>query len=106
MRPKNVPNGGLVVSPLNVREEVGDIGPLAESIKREALAPIPTHVILSTIPIRVEPFLFEPLRQSALDNNLGDRVSVAAKNLISEGLSSKGYLRGRSEEPDVASRVP
>ena len=37
MRPKNIPTGDLVVSPLNVREDVGDIRTLAESIQQEGL---------------------------------------------------------------------
>ncbi len=68
-------------------------------IKRDVLAPAPTQTVMATIPIRVENSLLGPLKQYALDNNLGDRVAVAAKNLISEGLSSKGYLRARPEEP-------
>ena len=37
MRPKNIAIGDLVVSPLNVREDVGDIRTLAESIQQEGL---------------------------------------------------------------------
>ena len=37
MRPKNIAVGELVVSPLNVREDIGDIQSLAESIRDDGL---------------------------------------------------------------------
>jgi len=37
VRPKNIPVGDLVVSPLNIREDVGDLRTLAESIPQEGL---------------------------------------------------------------------
>src|SRR3990172_7941621 len=37
MRPKNIAIGDLVVSPLNVRADVGDIRTLAESVQQEGL---------------------------------------------------------------------
>src|SRR3990170_5326615 len=37
MRPKNIAIGDLVVSPLNVREDIGDIRSLAESIQQDGL---------------------------------------------------------------------
>ena len=65
----------------------------------EVLSPEPSQPLLMTIPLRIENALFEPLRQYALDNNLGDRVGVAAKNLVSEGLASRGYLQKGPEGP-------
>jgi ParB family chromosome partitioning protein len=76
--------------------EKDPLRPPAE-IKREVLAPGSSQPLLMTIPVRIENALYEPLRQFALDNNLGDRVGVAAKNLISEGLTNKGYLQSRPE---------
>ena len=76
--------------------EKDPLRPPAE-IKREVLAPGSSQPLLMTIPVRIENALYEPLRQFALDNNLGDRVGVAAKNLISEGLASKGYLKSSQE---------
>jgi len=76
--------------------EKDPLRPPAE-IKREVLAPGSSQPLLMTIPVRIENALYEPLRQFALDNNLGDRVGVAAKNLISEGLTSKGYLKSSQE---------
>ena len=69
----------------------------APEIKREVLAPSSSQPLLMTLPVRVENAIYEPLRQYALDNNLGDKVGVAAKNLISEGLASKGYLKPETE---------
>ncbi len=71
----------------------------APEIKREVLAPLPSQPLLVTIPIRVENAIYEPLKQYALDNNLGDKVTVAAKTLISEGLANKGYLKPATEIP-------
>ena len=71
----------------------------AQEIKREVLAPLPSQPLLVTIPIRVENAIYEPLKQYALDNNLGDKVTVAAKTLISEGLANKGYLKAATESP-------
>jgi len=65
----------------------------AAEIKRDVLAPGPSQPLLVTIPVRVENAVYAPLRQFALDNNLGDRVGLAAKNLITEGLATKGYLK-------------
>jgi len=76
--------------------EKDPLRPPAE-IKRDVLAPGSSQPLLMTIPVRIENALYEPLRQFALDNNLGDRVGVAAKNLISEGLTNKGYLQSRPE---------
>ena len=76
--------------------EKDPLRPPAE-IKRDVLAPGSSQPLLMTIPVRIENALYEPLRQFALDNNLGDRVGVAAKNLISEGLTSKGYLKSSQE---------
>ena len=76
--------------------EKDPLRPPAE-IKREVLAPGSSQPLLMTIPVRIENALYEPLRQFALDNNLGDRVGVAAKNLISEGLTNKGYLKSGPE---------
>jgi hypothetical protein len=65
----------------------------ATEIKREVLAPANAQPpALVTLPIRIENELLEPLKQYALDANLGDKVTTAAKDLISEGLASKGYL--------------
>jgi len=80
--------------------EKDPLRPPAE-IKREVLAPGSSQPLLMTIPVRIENALYEPLRQFALDNNLGDRVGVAAKNLISEGLASKGYLKPPTESTSV-----
>ncbi len=66
-------------------------------IKREVINPMPSQPLLMTIPVRIETALYEPLKQYALDNNLGDRVGLAAKNLISEGLSKLGYVHGTAE---------
>lgn len=71
----------------------------AQEIKREVLAPLPSQPLLVTLPIRVENAIYEPLKQYALDNNLGDKVTVAAKTLISEGLANKGYLKPATESP-------
>jgi len=65
----------------------------AVEIKREVLVPTPPQPLLFTLPVRIENDLLEPLRQYALDANLGDKVAAAAKNLISEGLTTKGYRR-------------
>lgn len=78
--------------------EKDPLRPAAE-IKREVLAPGPTQPLLMTIPVRVENAIYAPLRQFALDNNLGDRVGLAAKNLISEGLASRGYIKQSPEGP-------
>lgn len=71
----------------------------SSEIKREVLSPTPSQPLMFTIPLRVENAIYDPLKQYALDNNMGDRVAVAAKNLISEGLASKGYLQRGSEAP-------
>jgi len=76
--------------------EKDPLRPAAE-IKREILAPGASQPILMTIPVRVENAIYAPLRQFALDNNLGDRVGLAAKNLISEGLASRGYIKTSAE---------
>ena len=76
--------------------EKDPLRPAAE-IKREILAPGASQPLLMTIPVRVENAIYAPLRQFALDNNLGDRVGLAAKNLISEGLASRGYIKTSAE---------
>ena len=76
--------------------EKDPLRPAAE-IKREILAPGASQPILMTIPVRVENAIYAPLKQFALDNNLGDRVGLAAKNLISEGLASRGYIKTSAE---------
>src|SRR2546427_7771679 len=76
--------------------EKDPLRPAAE-IKREVLAPGPSQPLLVTIPVRVENALYTPLKQFALDNNLGDRVGLAAKSLIFEGLASRGYLKQGAE---------
>lgn len=78
--------------------EKDPLRPAAE-IKREVLAPGASLPLLMTIPVRVENAIYAPLRQFALDNNLGDRVGLAAKNLISEGLASRGYIKQSTEGP-------
>jgi len=78
--------------------EKDPLRPAAE-IKREVLAPGPSQPVLMTIPVRIENALYTPLRQFALDTNLGDRVALAAKSLISEGLAAKGYIKQASEGP-------
>lgn len=76
--------------------EKDPLRPAAE-IKREVLAPGASQPLLMTIPVRIENAIYAPLRQFALDNNLGDRVGLAAKNLISEGLASRGYIKTSAE---------
>ena len=76
--------------------EKDPLRPAAE-IKREVLSPGVSQPLLMTIPVRVENAIYAPLRQFALDNNLGDRVGLAAKNLISEGLASRGYIKTSAE---------
>jgi len=76
--------------------EKDPLRPAAE-IKRDVLAPGVSQPLLMTIPVRVENAIYAPLRQFALDNNLGDRVGLAAKNLISEGLASRGYIKPGTE---------
>ena len=76
--------------------EKDPLRPAAE-IKREILAPGASQPLLMTIPVRIENAIYAPLRQFALDNNLGDRVGLAAKNLISEGLASRGYIKTSAE---------
>jgi hypothetical protein len=78
--------------------EKDPLRPAAE-IKREVLAPGRSQPLLVTIPVRVESTVYAPLRQFALDNNLGDRVGLAAKNLITEGLATKGYIKHGDEGP-------
>ena len=78
--------------------EKDPLRPAAE-IKREVLAPGASQPLLMTIPVRVENAIYAPLRQFALDNNLGDRVGLAAKNLISEGLANRGYIKQSTEGP-------
>lgn len=74
------------------------IRPISE-LKREVLAPAPSQPLMFTIPVRVENSIYDPLKQYALDNNLGDKVGLAAKTLISEGLANRGYLQKSSETP-------
>lgn len=71
----------------------------AQEIKREVLAPAAPQTLMFMIPVRVENTVYEPLKQYALDNNLGDKIAFAAKSLISEGLASKGYLKTGPEGP-------
>jgi ParB/RepB/Spo0J family partition protein len=80
--------------------EKDPLRPAAE-IKRDVLAPGPSQPLLVTIPVRVENSVYAPLRQFALDNNLGDRVGLAAKNLITEGLATKGYIKQGGEGPSA-----
>ena len=63
------------------------------------LSPALSQPLVTPVLVRLENTLLDPLKQYALDNNLGDKVSTAAKNLISEGLAGKGYLRGGPEAP-------
>lgn len=74
----------------------------ANEIKREILAPIPPERPLVMIPVRIENELLEPLKQYALDENMGDRITAAAKTLISEALTTKGYItpEHRAARPD------
>jgi hypothetical protein len=82
-----------------VKEFVKDPLRPAPEIKRDVLAPSPSQPLMMTIPVRVENDVYEPLKQYALDNNLGDRVGFAARNLITEGLAGKGYLQRQTQPP-------
>ena len=71
----------------------------AAEIKREVLSPAPSQPLITPVLLRLENTLLDTLKQYALDNNLGDKVSTAAKNLVSEGLAGKGYLQRGAEGP-------
>src|SRR2546426_2532582 len=116
MRPKNIAIGDLVVSPLNVREDVGDIRTLAESIQQEGLL----H------PLTVRPYgpdkyeivagrrRYEACKQIGMKlipcnvaDEMDDRRAVLVslkENMRRGGITGAGQRRGEREIPGLRGR--